>query len=466
MRINRYIIIEKDLKSLCRDHTVALSLMIIWLLLICSAIMTYTSWNKERIGELKAKTNFREQWESLHGNPHDAAHFGTYLFKPVNVLSFFDQGLNDYFGSTYRVEAHKQNELEHIKVADSDTVLRFGPLSFALILQVLVPLLLFYITSSSITGEKESGTWKMLLAQGMKPVTIAWQKVWSNYILTLIIILPLCLAFAVMVGLTDNMLLTRFLLLTACYLLYYFIIILVGVIVSARSNNSGNALVVLFMIWLLIFVVLPPVFTTMADKQNPLMSRATFKNNIEQGFLKGLNGHDPYFERGERNIKVLLLKYHVDSLSMLPVDAAGITMQMNEDYQNKVFEYYYGQVRQRLNRQQDFLNKTSVLNPFLAIKRISMTACGTDFYQHDNFYAQARLYRNELIRKLNMELAAHPVKAGSYRASSVFFKSIPDFEYLVPDAERVIRWQLLPIISLLIWVFFSAALLQIITKKL
>lgn len=465
MQITSFIIVRKDLRGLFRDHTATLSLFIIWLLLVASGIMTYASWFAERQNESKARLKFRRQWEQQHINPHDAAHYGTFLFKPATLLSFFDPGLNDYFGSTYRVEAHKQNELSHVKVAESEASPRFGSLSFSLILQFLVPLLLFYVASSSITGEKESGTWRMLLAHGASPAKIIWQKVWANYLFALVIILPLCLAFSGVIWLSDGLLLSRFLFLTSCYLIYYLVVVIIGVLVSGLSKHSGNALITVLMIWLLIFVLLPSSFTTIADSQSPLMSRATFKNNVEQGYKNGLNGHDPYYKRGERNVKDLLAKYHADSLSQLPVDAAGITMQMNEEYQNMVFEYYYGQVERGLIRQQVFLNRASFLNPYLALKRVSMSACGTDFYQHNDFFAQARHYRNTLISTLNMAVAEHPQKNNNpYLADPVFFKNQPEFNYQLPAVSKVMSWQFLPILALLFWLIISVLLLQLATK--
>ena len=41
-------------------------------------------------------------------NPHSAAHFGRYLFKPVGPLAFVDEGINPYAGSSVYLEAHVQ----------------------------------------------------------------------------------------------------------------------------------------------------------------------------------------------------------------------------------------------------------------------------------------------------------------------------------------------------------------------
>ena len=40
-----------------------------------------------------AKDHMRKQWEGIKEmNPHSAAHYGTYVFKPSNLLSSLDEG--------------------------------------------------------------------------------------------------------------------------------------------------------------------------------------------------------------------------------------------------------------------------------------------------------------------------------------------------------------------------------------
>ena len=66
----------------------------------------------QQLRQTQAQKYVRQQWESLENvNPHRAAHYGTYAFKPVNVLNSMDSGINDITGNVIKLEGHVQNEI-------------------------------------------------------------------------------------------------------------------------------------------------------------------------------------------------------------------------------------------------------------------------------------------------------------------------------------------------------------------
>jgi ABC-2 type transport system permease protein len=55
-------------------------------------------------------------------NPHSAAHFGVYAFRPLPALAPFEPGLHGTLGTTIYLEAHMANELRD--APDEDGVRR------------------------------------------------------------------------------------------------------------------------------------------------------------------------------------------------------------------------------------------------------------------------------------------------------------------------------------------------------
>src|SRR5687768_17314220 len=109
-----------------RDKVVVLLAVITWLLL---AVGTYTGLQRQQQTAQqreRAADMFRHEWEEQEANPHSAAHFGTYLFKPATFLGVYDYGLNRYLGVSYRVEAHVQHEVNQAEAQTMDSQLRFG----------------------------------------------------------------------------------------------------------------------------------------------------------------------------------------------------------------------------------------------------------------------------------------------------------------------------------------------------
>ena len=114
-----------------------------------------------------AQHHLRQQWENIDSmNPHGAAHYGTYVFKPSNLLSSLDEGVNSVTGNVLRVEGHVQNEIVHSEASQMQAVSKFGKLKSSLLLQYIVPLLLIFLAFQSINSEKQSGRLKLLLLQG------------------------------------------------------------------------------------------------------------------------------------------------------------------------------------------------------------------------------------------------------------------------------------------------------------
>ncbi|SHG14609.1 DUF3526 domain-containing protein [Pedobacter caeni] len=461
-------LVWKEFRLAYRDRIMSTLAVIVYTLFAVSSLLTVFQYRQDQQSRERSNAKFRDQFKAQHTNPHDAAHFGTVLFKPLNLISAFDPGLNDYFGTTYRVEAHVQHEVDYSNAESNDALMRFGSFTIAMIMQLLIPLLLLFISSSSLTFEKESGTFKMLMAQGIKPVQLVWGKVFANYLFVILLVLPiflvvLCCLFFAPSGIS---LIGRFLFIIAGYVLFYLLLTLTGVLVSVLSKGSGTAIMIVLSLWLFSCVLLPKIATGLADKRYPLMSRAAFKDHIRAGFLKGINGDPPYQERAGNYLNALLKKYKVAIASQLPVNADGLILQYNEDYQNKVFDHYYAELEDTFNQQQSFLNSAGLLNPFISLKRLSMAMSGTDFYHHQNFFMQAKKYRNGLIRELNLELANHPQKGQqAYIASPEFFRQLKDFQYDFPSLSKVAAMQKTGIISICCWVLLLSLSLHFVSKS-
>ena len=165
-------------------------------------------------------------------------------------------------------------------------------------------------------------------------------------------------------------------------------------------------------------------------------------------------------------MKALLKKYRVDSANLLPVNADGLILQYNEDYQDQVFDHYYSQIEDTFNRQQSFLSMTGLLDPFISLKRLSMAMSGTDFYHHQTFFLQAKSYRNTFIRHLNLQLASHPIKSNeTYKADPAFYAQLKDFQYQPPSLLYTLWLQRHAVLSLCCWVLSLSIIIRFITKS-
>ena len=120
----------KESKELWRDGRVRITFSLILLLLgiaVWIGARQYHNINKQyQIAEKKERAVWDNQGEK---NPHSAAHYGTYAFKPKYPLSLLDQGVDKYVGTSIFLEAHNRNEAQFSTAADQTGLARFGDLT-------------------------------------------------------------------------------------------------------------------------------------------------------------------------------------------------------------------------------------------------------------------------------------------------------------------------------------------------
>lgn len=462
------VIAINEIRSALRNKTMVLLSIIFWLLIIVAAFGGFKNYTLSDQNRKQAKAMFRKEWVEQKANPHSAAHFGTYLFKPFSLLSLFDTGLNNYTGTSYRVEAHNQAEMNYAAAQDSDTEMRFGELTIASLLQLFLPLLIIFLCFQSVSKERENHTLKLLYAQGLKPSSLLWGKIIGNYLLISFITIPAFLIMLLAVGLKEPSLLARTVAFSTCYLLYFLILISVFVYVSALSKSSKNALLTSLGLWVFFCVMLPKIVTGLANNWYSLPSRGEFNKAIETGTKNGINGDKDRMGRYKDYLSQTLAKYKVDSASQLPINFDGLNMQNGEDYLTKVYLNYAKEVEKKIGQQQLVQQVVAFIDPFLSIQQLSMAYAGTDYDHHINFHKHAQQYRDEFIRKLNFNMAYDDKDKlkYEYQVGPAFFKTMHDFEYQQPQLSWAVQKHQYALYALLLWLVLTLSLVPIISKKI
>lgn len=464
-----FIIAKKEIRLARRNHLFIVLTIITWLLLAVAGLGGYERYKHTRLQQQTAGNTLRHEWEQQEKNPHSAAHFGTWLFKPFTFLSLYDNGLNNFTGTSYRVEAHKQHEVNFSTVQDTDSQLRFGELSPALVFQLLVPLLIIILAHGSVSSERENNTLRLVTVQGGKTVGLLWGKILGNYFIILLIVLPalLIILFGAWVF-KEPMLFTRSLAFCSAYLLYFFIITAFTVLISAWCKRSAASLFVNLGAWIICCILLPRITTWWADEAAPLPSRYAFNRKVQEGYNKGLGNDGGFRDRAKRYEQQVLAQYKVDAISKLPVVFSGLAMQYGEDYHSMVYQKIAAETDSVIRRQQNLLEAAALFNPFLAIQQVSMGVSGTDYFHHLDFHQQARQYRDEFIRMLNVELARNGGASNSYdyKVGAAYFKKSIPFHWQLPTAANALSWHALSWLSLAGWVLIIMLLMPVTAKKM
>lgn len=139
-------------------------------LFAASAVYAGARWRAVDADRRAAEAATYAQWlDQGEKNPHGAAHYGLYAFKPETVLAYAERGVNDHAGSVVWLEAHKQNRAEARPAQDGDAMQRFGALSLGHALLALAPLLVILLGHGVWARERETGVLRQTLAAGAPP---------------------------------------------------------------------------------------------------------------------------------------------------------------------------------------------------------------------------------------------------------------------------------------------------------
>lgn len=458
-------LIAKHFKNAVLKNTAVFAMGIfIGIVLLFASILGVQTYLNQKESATKYQEQSREDWLSNPDkNPHRMAHYGNYAFRTSAPLSIFEFGMQPFFGNIIYLEAHKQNTVNFSETSFSNSSQRFGAISVALILQILLPLLLFFIGFNCIAADRENGTLKILLAQGVR-----WQQLIIGKILGLMQVLLLLYIPTILlifgIGLwvqnffvsTDTVL--KFTLFIIFHYLYLVLICIITVLVSAMSKTSKKALVSLIGIWLLLTIILPRGTQALGSYLYPAPSKIAFNAAIENDILKVGDSHNPD-DLHFRAIKDSLLMAHkVDSVQKLPFNYSGFIMTEGEKISSKIYNTHLESLLKVYEKQNSFSQLVAVLNPYIAIKNVSMALSNTDYNSFINFQKKAEEYRYEMAQKMNglqIKYISNSKPKPTEKPHTIdkkHWQELQEFQYAQNGVLSVLKSEIYAIASIFIWV--------------
>jgi ABC-type transport system involved in multi-copper enzyme maturation permease subunit len=296
-------IASNELRHSLRNRSLLIACVSVAALLLLPALIAQLNQAKLNAQRDEFQQQVRSNWlEQPDRHPHRASHYGYLAFRPKAPLSFFDSGVDSFAGTSVFLEPHRQNTANFSEANHSGGMLRFGELSPALVLQLLVPLAIFFLGFAALTGERESGTLAMLLAQGVTWRALIVGKTLGVAAMALLITAPgalLLLGWCLFSGHEFSRdTLWRTLGLLMGYSLYLLICAVFAVLVSAWQQTSRGALTSLILLWILFCVVIPRGAQTLGSAIAPTPAKAEFDAALELATSREGDSHkpdDPHF---------------------------------------------------------------------------------------------------------------------------------------------------------------------------
>ncbi len=452
-------IARKEFQDTWRDGRFRWAAAIVLVLLGVAFLLARQQVEQQRNEREDATKMERDNWLNQgQKNAHAAAHYGVYVFKPVAPLSVFDRGLQPFVGNTVYLEAHRQNQAAFLPAQDTTSMRRFGDLTAAACLQLLVPLLIILLAFGTLAGERESGTLRQVLSLGVRPTSLVFGKALGLGGALALLLLPVAaggiyalsgISGADAAGEESAL---RLCLMACAYLLYLGAILAICITVSALAPTARSALSILLVFWAANAVLAPRLASDLAQWSHPTPKMADLDADLLEARKQALNSHNPNSEAMKK-----FIEKNRDASGKLPANFRVLLMQESERQTNLVYEKHFGRIWDLMEAQDKVVTWAGLAAPLLGLRSASVALAGTDFTHHRHFSIAAEEHRREFIRMLN----------NSHGASGrELWEKLPPFLYQSPPLSHAVSAAMPGLIVLCLWLAAGCAALYFAARRL
>lgn len=457
------LIARAELALMFRSHVALIGVIALLLLSAIAAATSQAHMAQERFSRLANQTQTDALFEAQPArHPHRMVHYGSYVYRPIGPLAGFEPGIDPFSGTTLYLEGHRQNSATISAVRENSSLMRFGQLTPAFVLQTLAPLLLIFLGFSMITREHMRGSLRLMLSAGVTPRDLILGKSLALGLVGLIALAPAWLAL-LMMAIAEPSEAGAAALMALGYGLYVLIWVFGIVAASALAQSGQAALLSLIGIWCFIAIVAPRGAAELAGRLEPLETRAATDLMI-QAELRQLgdshNPDDPFFAAFKART---LAQYGVTKIEDLPFNFRGAVSAEGEALTSRLFDKYFVELATTQRTQSQIVSLMSIASPAIAVRRISMAGAGTDLETHLRFLQQSeahrfamvqylnRLHRDKLSQADDAARSKDPLAEQRTRIAADNWAKVPDFAFKPTSAKERMLAAIAPILTLAFW---------------
>jgi ABC-2 type transport system permease protein len=447
--INALLVARAELRHMARSRLAVIGLVALLLLSTVAAATSIQHMSAERAVRAAHQIETDALFEAQPArHPHRMVHYGTYVYRPVSPLAAVEPGIDPFTGTTLYLEGHRQNSATFGAVRENSSLMRFGQLTPAFVLQTLAPLLLVFLGFSMLARERESGALRQLRIHGAGGGEIILGKALALAVVAAAALAPGVAALSA-VAIAYPQEAPAAAIIAAGFALYLlaFVTLIAGV--SALARSSRASLVALTAIWTFAAVIAPRGAAELAARLAPLPPRAETDLRLAAELRRlgdSHNADDPFFAAFRART---LAQYGVTRVEDLPFNYRGALSAEGEALTSRLFDLYFAESAAIQRSQARIVAGLAFSSPSIAVRQASMAGAGTDLETHLRFLQQAEAHRFDLIQRLNAlhrdllrfdedrRRSSDPEAERRTRVAATHWAALPDFEFApTSPAER------------------------------
>ncbi len=340
-------------------------------------------------------------------------------FRRPAPLSVFTQGFESTLPRYYEFtqDGFKPGE----SASDDETILSVqGKVDFVFLVQMVISLIAMLFASDMISGEKESGTLRAMLANSLPRDTLLAGKtaggflaLWVPFLLAFLFgaVVLMLGAFPLAGGDTAVRVLIVFLA-TSLFVLTYFTI---GIAVSTSSSKARTSLVAILIIWAAFQMIVPRLGDMIARLVHPVrtetqvsLQKSLLVRSLDTGTAKELGRqYDLIFATAPKGAADDESSPERKKWDPIRDDIQNRARETKAQQLSAIDETYLQERRRQLN----LAVNLSLVSPSAAFARFIADVCGTGELERARYLEAVRAHQkaldNELFSKVKRTLMIH-----------------------------------------------------------
>jgi len=458
-------IIHKEILENLLSFRFVLSLVLIILLFAVSGFV-FVSKYKQQSSDYWGKTN-----ENLTGLSEQSLQlYRIALYKqsvwrkpkPLAIcVDGFEKSLPNCF--TFNVFS---SELPEVRGRGNFTLSSFSSIDWIFIVSVILSFLALVFTYDSISGEKEDGTMRQMLANTIPRHQVLIGK-YFGVVLTIGIPLFIGLLISLIVVVASNVTAMsgldwlKILAIILLSFLYLSIFILLGMFVSSRTALPSNSMVILLLLWVVFVILIPSFGRIISEVSGRAPNPAELERKLAEISTEIWSNTERFGERaGNASGNLNWEGNNPPARARLRNAETNEKNQAREDHHNKMLA-------------QAFTGRNlTCMSPTVIYQRASEVVAGTGINRVVNLQRQIKEYQTNLKNYVRSRDSEDPLSlhllfperylVGAWRAISknpVDFETVPKFQERDLGLGESLRLAVLDIGVLMLFnlVFFAAA---------
>lgn len=388
-------ILAKEIREHLLDRKFQVTVILLLVLSTLTAVLRAQEFARS-VRQYDASVRVHQAAVREYSSGRDLSTGGLKIDRPPNALSIFVEGVAGGFPRTYTISCTSKFVTREEPGKDIFKLI-FEPFDFATLILVVMTPLVFLFSYDAISGERERGTLRLLLANCVaRDVVILAKIAGGGFSLILPFIGSLLWGVGVVISLGVPLTGPEWLrlgLMLAVTVLYLLSLFTLGILVSVATRQSSTSLVVLLFAWVILGFVVPQTSTLLASRLSPVPSKDHVFQEISQVMRQGYNRWTEKIaqyekQHGNRPLFDVQAEWIIEKNQFILQGIERIEREYQRDVERQV------RVAELLSR----------LSPTASFSYVMASLARTDFESLRHYESQLRRYKDQFADYANEKI--------------------------------------------------------------